>query len=249
MRKKLTAPERVIVAADYKPVRAEDGAEWVRRQVLLLADTLAGTGVCLKVNSALRACGHVLLQEIEARGLRTFVDYKLCDIPETMGTDAEMLKPYRPAFLTTMCASGSVGMRAVQEPLPETDVLGVSMLTSLSDDDSISLFGRGIREMVERLAMNAAAAGVAGLVASPAEAAFLQEGFAGKLSIVTPGIRPKWAEVMGDDQNSTRIKTPFDAIYAGADRIVIGRPITQAKNPREALSRTLEEIESVTVLA
>ncbi|MCE9643665.1 orotidine-5'-phosphate decarboxylase [Candidatus Parcubacteria bacterium] len=240
----LTSPERLIVAADFKPPRPEAGANWVGSQVLRLADTLAGTDVCIKINSALRACGHDLLEELHSRGLRTFADYKLNDIPETMRTDAELLQPCAPSLLTTMCGSGPAGMRAVCEVLPQTDVLGVTMLTSLSEDDSLSLFGRGLREMVMKLALNAAAAGVAGLVASSAEAAFLKEGFGGKFSIVTPGIRPKWAEVEGDDQNPLRVKTPLEAIRAGADRIVVGRPIIQDKYPRDAVKRTLEEIES-----
>ncbi len=98
---------------------------------------------------------------------------------------------------------------------------------------------------VELLATLADRAGVDGFISSPREAEILRAGFGVVRTINTPAIRPQWAMVKNDDQNKARVMTPAAAIAAGADRIVVGRPILQAEDPAEAVERTLAEIASV----
>ncbi|OHA59252.1 MAG: orotidine 5'-phosphate decarboxylase [Candidatus Vogelbacteria bacterium RIFOXYD1_FULL_46_19] len=249
--KTLTPAERLIVAADFKPraIMGQGRAD-VRSQVLTLADSLKGTGVIIKVNSALRACGYDLISEIQSHGLRVFADLKLIDIGETLSTDGVLLREAKPELLTTMCVAGFTAMQALKAELPDTEVLGVTVLTSLNDRDdgngnsTRTMFTCSTEEAVMRFAKVAAEAKIDGLISSPKEAAVLRAKFGLVLSLNTPAIRPKWAIVPGDDQNPDRIMTPAKAIQAGADRIVVGRPILQAKNPYDAVMRTLEEIAS-----
>ncbi len=232
-------PERLIVAADFEGTLPQ-----VRQKVLNLAYVLRDTGVILKVNSALRACGHGLIQGIHACGLHVFADLKLNDIPNTMKTDGILLREVQPKILTVMCSTGVTAMRALKAELPDTEVLGVTVLTSMTENECHVMYGRSIKDMVLFFAMDAQEAGIDGLIASPAEAEMLRKLINPLMSINTPGVRPLWSVVKGEDQNLVRVRTPAEAIRAGADRIVIGRPITQHANPREAVLRTLNEIAS-----
>lgn len=240
----LKPEERLIVAADFTPLNGE-GRSWVQKQVLELADQLADTGVVIKVNSALRACGYDLIDELHARGLKVFADLKLFDIKETLATDGAYLHEAAPYLLTTVCSVGVEGMRALKAALPNTEVLGVTVLTNLKDADTDKMFSCTVSEGVLRFARLAEKAEIDGLISSPKEAHMLRHEFGTFLSINTPAIRPAWSVVAGDDQNPDRVMTPAMAINAGANRIVIGRPITKAANPREAVLRTLEEIATV----
>jgi orotidine-5'-phosphate decarboxylase len=243
----LTPAERLIVAADFKPIEP-NGRESVRKQVLSLADDLNGIGVYLKVNSALRALGYGLIEEIHERGLRVFADIKLFDIKETLITDGALLREVKPELLTTACGAGVVALQALKAELPDTEVLGVTVLTSLTDEDTRALFTCSTEEAVMRLAQIGADAKIDGLISSAKEAAVLRAKFGVLLSLNTPSVRPAGVVVPGDDQNPSRVMTPERAIAAGADRIVVGRPITQQLNGasrREAALRTIEEIASV----
>lgn len=243
MGKILTPAERLIVAADFKPT-APNGRDWVKAQVLKLADSLKGTGVYLKVNSALRAYGYDLVDEIHSRGLRVFADLKLIDIGETLSTDGILIREAKPELLTVMCVSGLVAMKALKAELPDTEVLGVTVLTSLKDADTQAMFTCSTKEAVMRFAQVAAAAKLDGLISSAKGAEVLRAKFGIVLSLNTPAIRPTWAIVPGDDQDPDQIMTPEKAIKAGADRIVVGRPIVRAEKPYDAVMRTIEEIAS-----
>lgn len=244
--KALTPAERLIVAADFKP-RPEMGLGRadVASQVLMLAQKIKGTGVYLKVNSALRASGYNLIGEIQSLGLRVFADLKLFDIGETLSTDGVLLREAKPELLTTVCVAGVSALSALKAELPETEVLGVTVLTSLKDADTNAMFTCSTEEAVMRFAEVAATAKIDGLISSPKEAEMLRVKFGVVLSLNTPAIRPTWAIVPGDDQNPDRIMTPAKAIAAGADRIVVGRPIVKADSPYDAVMRTIEEIASV----
>lgn len=253
MQRTLTPAERLIVAADFKPQPSQDierqphelrNIIWNR--VLALADSLKGTGVYLKVNSALRACGYDLIDEIHSRGLRVFADLKLFDIGETLSTDGVLLREAKPELLTTVCVAGVTAMQALKAELPDTEVLGVTVLTSLKDADTKAMFTCSTEEAVMRFAQVAAEAKIDGLISSAKEAEALRAKFGIVLSLNTPAIRPTWAIVPGDDQNPDRVMTPAKAIKAGADRIVVGRPIVQAEKPYDAVMRTIEEIASAT---
>lgn len=252
MQKTLTPAERLIVAADFRPgtvyplpATEKNCRALMRRKVLSFADSLQGTGVCIKMNSVLRALGYDLIGEVQSRGLRVFADLKLFDIGETLATDGMFLKEEKPYLLTTVCTAGISAMQALKAELPDTEVLGVTVLTSLKDADTQTMFTCSTEEAVMRFSKVAAGAGIDGLISSPKEAEMLRARFGVVMSINTPGIRFSWMPpVAGDDQNPDRIMTPAKAIKAGVDRIIIGRPIVRAENPRDAVLRTLEEIES-----
>lgn len=244
-----TPAERLIVAADFKPhpidIKCGEDAAGVRLDVLDLARILKGTGVYLKVNSALRAYGYRLIDEIHSYGLRVFADLKLFDIKETLETDGAFLKKWKPELLTVACVAGVNGMRTLKAALPDTEVLGVTVLTSLNDADTEEMFACPVEEAVMRLAGVAVQAGIDGLVLSPREARRFRTEFVTTMSLNTPGIRPTWAIVPGDDQNPDRIMTTERAIRVGADRVIVGRPITGAASPYDAVMRTIEEIAAV----
>ena len=244
--KVLTPAERLIVAADFKP-QGFHGRDQVERKVLLLADSLKGTGVYLKVNSALRACGYDLIGEIHERGLKVFADLKLFDIGETLSTDGMLLREAKPELLTTVCSAGVVAIKALKAELPDTEVLGVTVLTSVGQNEVGEMFNHVVLlDNVCMFARKATEAGIDGIICAPVEACFVRENILSNMTINTPGIRPVWAIVPGDDQNPERIMTPAKAIKAGADRIIVGRPIVKAERPYDAVMRTIEEIASVT---
>jgi len=232
--------ERLIVAADFDP-RKVGGLVGVRNKVLTLANELKGLGVIIKVNSFLRAYGYELIDVLHQLELKVFADLKLIDIPATMEIDAAMLLDHKPDFLTVMCCAGIDGMNAVQKTLPNTKVLGVTVLTSLNEEECQAIFTCSTKAGVLRFARMAKLAGLGELILSPKEVDVVKDRFELQLGLNTPGIRPVWSLVEGDDQS--RVLTPEQAIRNGAERIVIGRPITQAKNPREAVEKTLGEIQ------
>lgn len=245
--KTLTPAERLIVAADFKPEKAWEkypGRGGVRLQVLKLADSLKGTRVYLKVNSGLRAHGYDLIDEIHSRGLRVFADLKLFDIGETLSTDAILLNEAKPELLTTVSVAGITAMQALKAQLPDTEVLGVTVLTSLNEADTENMFRATVEASVMKLALLAETAGLDGLICAPTDLASIKSVVKRPMTLNTPNIRPLWASIPGDDQNPKRQMTPYEAIKAGATRIVIGRPIVKAEKPYDAVMRTIEEIAS-----
>ncbi len=237
--------ERLWVAADYDP-RKEGDIAGVLEKVHELAKALQGTGVTLKVNSILRAWGYGLIREIHAFGLDVCADLKLTDISNTSELDAVMLAMFRPRYMTMMCASSLAAIEKVKKAVgASTQVIGVTLLTDISPAECSDLYDMTSLEMAIRFAKHAKKTGcLDGLVASALEVPRLRillDDLSG-LTLTTPGIRPAWAPVQNDDQK--RVATIAEAIQSGADRVVLGRPITQAKDPREAVERTLKEIEA-----
>lgn len=249
----LQPAERLIVAADFKPemrILSETihlkMRNWVEYKVLTLADQLQGTGVYFKINSALRACGYDLIDEIHARGLLVFADLKVFDIKETLTIDGILLRETKPELLTVVCSAGVDSMLSLKMELPDTEILGVQVLTNLKEEDTEKMFGCSINDAVLKFAKIAELGETDGLISSAKEVAMLKENFGVYMTLNTPAIRPLWSLVPGDDQNPDRIMTPTKAIKMGADRIVVGRPITGSTNPYDAVMRILEEIESAT---
>ncbi len=243
MQKVLTPAERLIVGFDFKPDRAKgQNAQWVYDSVLRLADNLAGIGCIAKVNSALRLYGYDLIDVLHGRGLQVFADLKFYDIKETLATDGVILRETKPEIVTVACCAGVAAMKALKAELPDSEVLGVSVLTGLDDGDTDTMFGCLVSDAVMRFAGLGADAMLGGFISAPTEVRALRLAFGELFSYNTPAIRPSWAEVKGDGQNQKRVMTPAEAIKAGADRIVVARPIVQAANPREAALRTIDEI-------
>jgi len=168
-----------------------------------------------------------------ASGVDIFLDLKLHDIPATVAGAARAVARLRPALLTVHAAAGPAAIRAAAQAAPDTKVVAVTVLTSLGESDlsTIGLAGP-VSEAVHRLAALAVEAGAHGLVCSPQEVAALRAEVGYDIVLITPGVRPAGAAF--DDQ--ARVATPEEALRAGADLLVIGRPITGAADPGAAAS-------------
>jgi len=228
--------DRIIIALDVPD------AAGARK----LIDTLGDAAVYYKVGLELyTAAGEEVLDMLRAAGRKFFLDLKLFDIPNTVKRAASSIAE-KGAALTTIHTLGGLEMMkaAVQGVASAGDkapaVLGVTILTSLDEDTLRNdlKIEKSIPSMVRFLAENAKAAGLNGVVASPLELSLLREHLDESFLIVTPGIRPAWSAA--NDQK--RIMTPRDAFERGASYIVIGRPVTAAEDPAEALRKIHDEI-------
>jgi orotidine-5'-phosphate decarboxylase len=171
-----------------------------------------------------------------------FLDLKLHDIPHTVAGAARSLSALAPDYLTVHAAGGAEMIRAAVEVLPDTRVAAVTLLTSLSEDDVSAIgFGGSPRYVVRQLAALAVAAGARAIVCSPAEVADVRREVGQDVVLVTPGVR--FAGSAFGDQ--ARVATPQQALDAGADLLVVGRPITAAADIATAARRVAEELDSV----
>jgi orotidine-5'-phosphate decarboxylase len=161
-----------------------------------------------------------------------FLDLKLHDIPATVAAAVSAVARLRPALLTVHAAAGPAALRAAAQAAPPgTTIVGVTVLTSLSDADLARLGVAGsVSDAARRLAALAVAAGARGLVCSPREVAAVRAEVGPGILLVTPGVRPAGA----DRNDQARVATPEEAAAAGADLLVIGRPITGAADPGAA---------------
>jgi orotidine-5'-phosphate decarboxylase len=166
-----------------------------------------------------------------ASNVSVFLDLKLNDIPATVAGAARAVARLRPDLLTVHAVGGMAAVRAAAQAAPGTRVVAVTVLTSLGDDDldAIGLAGP-VSDAVRRLAVLAVQAGARGLVCSPREVAEVRAEVGPDIMLITPGVRP--AGSGADDQ--ARVSTPEEALRAGADLLVIGRPITGAADPGAA---------------
>ena len=209
-----------------------------------LIDRLSGLVKIFKVGLQLFAAhGPEVLQLIKQKGAQPFLDLKFHDIPNTVSHAVEAACQHKPIFLTVHTLGGSRMLRAAVKARDhvgaETKILGVTILTSL-DKSALEEIGlsASVNEEVLCLAQMAKAAGLDGVVASPQEAVILRQSLGDDFLVVTPGIRP--AGPMRDDQR--RSMQAKEAILAGADYLVVGRPITQAPDPYEAAKKIIDEI-------
>jgi orotidine-5'-phosphate decarboxylase len=164
-------------------------------------------------------------------GVHVFLDLKLHDIPNTVAGAARAVSKLRPEILTVHAAGGADMIKAAVEAAPDTVVAGVTLLTSIGDKDLAELGMEGsVSDAVRRMATLAVGAGARGLVCSPQEVAAVRAEVGEDILLITPGIR--LAGATSDDQ--ARVATPEEALKAGADLLVIGRPITKASDPGAA---------------
>jgi orotidine-5'-phosphate decarboxylase len=177
-----------------------------------------------------------------------FLDLKLHDIPNTVAGSVGAVAPLEPLLLTVHCAGGLAMMKAAAKAADEAAgrgfrrmrIIGVTVLTSLNDDDLASVGQNGpAQDQVRRLAALAIEAGLDGVVCSPHEVAALRRDCGAGFRLVVPGIRP--ANGVGEDDQK-RVMTPRQALDAGADYLVIGRPITASPDPAAAAGAIRAEI-------
>jgi orotidine-5'-phosphate decarboxylase len=228
-RMKSPLAEKIIVALDVA----------TRKEALKLMSLLSGAVGVFKIGlQRYTADGPALLRAAHFLG-PVFLDLKLHDIPNTVAKAVESADKLGVKMLTLHLSGGSEMVRAaVAARKSGMWLLGVTVLTS-SSDETLKEIGvsETTREQVLRLARLGVANGIDGLVASPHEARMLRDEFGDKIKIVTPGIRPAGTEA-GDQK---RFTTPREAIEAGADYLVIGRPITAALDPSAAVERIVAE--------
>ncbi len=213
-----------------------------------LVGQVAGVVTFFKVGLELfTRCGPSVIQRVrEAAGgagaCRIFLDLKLHDIPNTVARAVRAAAAWDVDLLTLhLCGGGAMLQAAAQEAPDRMTLLGVTVLTSSNEQ---TLRETGVTDSVDaqvlRLAGLGVESGLRGVVASPLELAALRGQFGGDLQIVTPGVRPAGGSGVGDDQR--RVMTPGEAIRAGADFLVIGRPIYEQTDPRAAALQIAEEM-------
>jgi orotidine-5'-phosphate decarboxylase len=229
----LKARDRLIVALDVP--KAEEARALVGR--------LSGHVGLFKVGSqAFTAAGPELVREIVGRGERVFLDLKFHDIPNTVAGAVASAAALGVSLATVHGLGGRAMLEAAVGALPAmgTRLVAITVLTS-HDERTLGDVGvgGGVTESVRRLALLAKDAGLDGVVASPHEVKLIREACGGDFLVVTPGIRP--AGAAADDQ--ARAATPLAALAAGADYLVVGRPITEAEDPARAANRIVEEME------
>lgn len=235
--------KKLIVALD-----TDDGEEidWI-------TDILSKTVSWVKIGfQAFSTVGTDVFSWQNERGFNTFLDLKFHDIPNTVARDVGSMTIHG-ANMINMHASGGMEMMqtarlksesvAKERNMPKPILLGVTILTSIDEEGFQSQFGskRQISEQVLYLANQAKEAGLDGVVASPLEIELIRKSCGDDFVIVTPGIRPSWAET-GDQK---RITTPAEAIKRGADYIVVGRPIIEHDDPLEAVEEILDEMKGM----
>jgi orotidine-5'-phosphate decarboxylase len=236
-----TASEKLIFALDMGK-GLDEAMSWVR--------LLTGhVGVFKVGKEAFTRFGPRLVQEIQATGSRVFLDLKFHDIPNTVARAAEGAVELGVAMFNIHTLGGMAMMEetakavqamARQRDLPVPLVLGVTVLTSLNDEDLQRLgFSCSTGELVLRLARMAQDAGLSGVVASAQDVEAIREACGKDFVIVTPGIRGVGG-VAGDDQK--RVLTAGEAIRRGSDYLVVGRPIQTAKDPVAAADELCREI-------
>ena len=233
----MNARDRLIVALDVP--KADEARALVER--------LQGKVGLFNVGSqAFTAAGPELVREIVSRGERVFLDLKFHDIPNTVAGAVASASQLGVSLLTVHGLGGRAMLEAAVGALPAmgTRLLAITVLTS-HDEAGLGEVGvaGGVTDSVRRLARLAKDAGADGVVASPHEVALIREACGRDFLVVTPGIRPKGAAT-GDQ---ARAATPASALAAGADYLVVGRPITEAADPAAAADRIVREMEAVAV--
>lgn len=176
-----------------------------------------------------RGVADILAAAGDGPGL--FLDLKFHDIPNTVAGAARSVAGLHPALLTVHASGGPAMIAAAAEQLPDTLVTAVTVLTSMSESDLAAIGMAGPSQAAAtRLAVMAVAAGARAIVCSPREVAAIRDAVGPDIVLVTPGVRPVGADI--GDQN--RVATPQEALAAGADVLVIGRPITGSDDPAVA---------------
>ena len=208
-----------------------------------LVDSLGEAADFYKVGLELfTAEGSAAVQALKQRNKRVFLDLKLHDIPSTVARAVARARVLEVDLLTLHAMGGRPMMEAAAQAAEnDLTLLGVTVLTSMTSSDMEHSWGRevdSIEEEVVRLATLVWDSGVGGVVASVREAAPVKKALGSDLVVVTPGIR----FAGGDAHDQARVSTPGAAVAAGADYLVIGRSVTQAPDPAEALRRVHEEM-------
>lgn len=233
--------DKIIVALDV------DSTE----KAIDLVDRLKGSVGAFKVGLELvNSAGLGIIDAVKSAGAdKVFYDCKFHDIPNTVA-GASRAAASMGVWMFNVHASGGIGMmKAARDAADEIEpasgsarplVIAVTVLTSIDQEILANELGvnYSVQDQIRRLAVMAKSAGLDGVVASPLEVEIIREACGPDFLIVTPGVRPAGADI-GDQK---RIMTPADAVNAGADYLVIGRPITKASDPAEAAEKIAQSL-------
>ena len=225
------AADKIIVALDVA----------TKKEALVLVDQLNGQISFFKIGLQLyTAEGPEIVRSVLSTGAKIWLDLKLHDIPNTVARAVESASNLGVHMLTIHLSGGGEMIRAATAARANSmSILGVTVLTSATEQTLCEIgIADKVDDQVLRLAKLGVDAEIDGLVASPHEVKMLRGEFRDKIKIVTPGVRPKGSDA-GDQK---RVMTPRQALDAGADYLVIGRPITTHPNPREAVAKILAEL-------
>ena len=235
-----TARDRIALALDV---------DNDRDALAIVAELKDSVGVFKVGHQLFTAYGPDIVRRIIGMGGRVFLDLKYHDIPNTVAKASAEAVKLGVSIFNVHALGGLDMMKAAAESaketagkhnLPAPTVLAVTILTSM-DEQSMRKelkITRSLRREVAHLARLSQRAGMHGVVASPQEIKMLRRAVRGEFVILTPGVRPAWAEK--DDQK--RVMTPGEAVKAGADYIVVGRPVLKATDRKTAVEKILEEI-------
>ena len=230
----MTPKDRLIIALDLPTADAAQD----------IVDAVGASGAFYKIGYQLLPIGGLQLAErLSQAGKKVFLDFKFHDIGATVERGVKSVCKLGGDFLTVHAEPDVLkGAIAGRGDDPRLKILAVTVLTSL-DQESLARMGidMALEDLVLKRAEFAAEAGADGVVASAREAAAIKTRFGDALAVVTPGVRP--AGKSADDQK--RVATPAEAIGAGADFLVMGRPIVAADAPAEAADAVIREIASV----
>jgi orotidine-5'-phosphate decarboxylase len=228
----IAARDQLIVALDVPTLD----------QARSLVETLGDAVSFYKVGMELvYGNGFGFINELTKAGKKVFLDLKLHDIPNTVQKATEQLAHLGVTFLTVHAYPQTMQAAKAGCRGSSLQILGVTVMTSYDDQDLLAAgYDKPVREVVRLRAEAARAIGIDGLILSPEEVAAMRALVGNDLLLVTPGIRP--SNSAANDQK--RFMTPKDAILAGANHLVVGRPVTQAVNPRAAALSIIQEIHS-----
>ena len=224
------ARDRMIVALDVADTAKADAL------VRQLGDSVSFYKIGMEL---VYGGGLDFARDLAASGKKVFLDLKLHDIPNTVRKAAAQVSRLGMTYLTVHAFPQTMTAALEGTQGTGTKILGVTVMTSYDDSDLASAgYAMGVQDLVARRAMQAKEIDIAGLILSAEEVATMRALVGSALDLVTPGIRPAGSAV-GDQK---RVMTPGDAIRAGATRLVIGRPITEAADPKAAADAVTQDI-------
>ena len=230
----MSAFSPIVVALDYD--NASDALQFAKR--------ISPEHARLKVGKELfTSSGPALIEKLQTLGFEIFLDLKFHDIPNTVAKALTAAADIGVWMVNVHASGGARMLEAAREAIPVNAdsplLIAVTVLTSMDEQDLLSIgCTKTPEEQALLLASVAKNAGLDGVVCSAKEAEKMKQSYGRDFKLVTPGIRPAGAAI-GDQK---RVMTPAEAISAGSDFLVIGRPITQAEKPQQALEQILQSI-------
>jgi len=230
---KIDPRDRLIVALDVPDLASAEA----------MVSRLGDSVTFYKVGMELAYSGGLsFVRRLADAGKKVFLDLKLHDIPNTVEKATAQVADLGATFLTVHAFPQTMKAAVKGRGAGSLMILAVTVMTSYDDADLVEAgYALGVKDLVERRARQAHALGVDGLILSPEEVSAMRALLGPDITLITPGIRPS-GSAAGDQK---RIMTPANAIEAGADYLVIGRPVTQADDPKASAEAIIAEIRSV----